>query len=389
MSSNNSTVFVIATTSSNTVVNILNLISTRFVNYLPLVFVILGFIGFIGNSITFLQPTLSKNTCCIYTLSSSFIDVCNLFINLLPNYVSRYDISWDSWQFSRIPCKLKLFSIVFLPQLSINLLLLSLIDRFASTSDLASPIRRIFQRNMVPYLIILTIIISGIMSLHSPILNDLIPFYGCSSTNPLVSSVLYITFHGIVTPIVMLIFILLTYRNVVRSRQRVGMIATRNPNQSRNRFVGMIFVQIFGTTFFCLQWLMSHRFRKTFIQGVIKAVTCGQYRQRIQTGFIRKVTTKGSDNSSNSGSSEHHGGAGSSSQTSGAFGGSDTYSQSSGGHGASGNSSGGYEDSSKNQDNRRTKASVGGKDGGSKAGQGTDSVNNSAKNTTDKTKKSS
>ncbi|CAF0860508.1 unnamed protein product [Adineta ricciae] len=326
MSYNNSTVLISTTVSAKTLIDTLNLILTRFINYLPLPFVILGSIGFIGNSITFLQPTLRTNTCCIYTLCSSFIDVCNLIINLLPNYLGQYDISWFSRLFSRVQCKFKLFAVVFLPQLSINLLLLSLIDRFASTLDLTSSIRRICQRNKAPYFISLNIIISGLMSLQSPILNDVIPFYMCSSTNPVLSSVLYSLIHGIAAPAVMLIFVLLTYRNVIRSRQRVGVIVVRKQNRSRNRFVGMIFVQIFGTAFFCLQWLgmyiywsatqnntksyerimveifvfiltnnlyylnnvksfylstlVSHRFRKAFVEGMMRGVTCGRYRRR-------------------------------------------------------------------------------------------------------------
>ena len=111
-------------------------------------------------------------------------------------------------------CKLELFSVVFTPQLSMNLLILSLIDRYACTCSLTSPMRHLRPLKMVPRLI-------GVMSLYSPLLYDIIPGYGCSPTDPFLNGMLYIIIHGLMTPLVMLIFVWLTYRNIEKSRQRV------------------------------------------------------------------------------------------------------------------------------------------------------------------------
>jgi hypothetical protein len=62
---------------------------------------------------------------------------------------------------------------IFLPQLFMDLLILSDIDRYAGAFSLISPIRRIRQLKMVPYLIGLTIIVSDLVSLHSFFLYDL------------------------------------------------------------------------------------------------------------------------------------------------------------------------------------------------------------------------
>jgi hypothetical protein len=70
-------------------------------------------------------------------------------------------------------------------------------------------------------MIALTIIISCLASLYAPIIFDLIPGVWCISTQPIISTILYIIFSGLSQPIVMLIFVLLTYRNVRQSRQRV------------------------------------------------------------------------------------------------------------------------------------------------------------------------
>jgi hypothetical protein len=102
-----------------------------------------------------------------------------------------------------------------------NLLILSLIDRYACTCSLTSPMRKMHQLKVVPYLILITIIISGVMSLYSPIFYDVKPGFGCVVTNPLLNGILYIVIHGFLTPFVMFIFVWLTYRNVQQSKQRV------------------------------------------------------------------------------------------------------------------------------------------------------------------------
>lgn len=79
---------------SKSIIDDLNLVTQRFINYLPLIFLIFGFIGFIGNAFTYLQAELRSNTCCIYLLCGSFIDIITLFLNLFPNYLdTKYGIS--------------------------------------------------------------------------------------------------------------------------------------------------------------------------------------------------------------------------------------------------------------------------------------------------------
>ena len=207
--------------SSSSIIDTIQFIQTHFINHLPLVIIILGIIGFIGNLFTFLHPTLRYNTCCIYSLAGSFADVTSLLVNILHNYIYSQTADILTMITNRYWCKLKMFALVFLPQLSMNLLILTSIDRFACTCALTSPIQRIRQLKMTPYLIGLTIIISGLMSLYSPILYDATDDLGCYCTAPLLNSMLYISIHGLIAPCVMLLFVILIYRNVQKSRQRV------------------------------------------------------------------------------------------------------------------------------------------------------------------------
>jgi hypothetical protein len=221
MSLINETISLNTTTSVSSIVVVLNLIQQRFISQLPLITTILGITGFIGNCFTFLQPTLRSNSCCIYTLCGSLVDIINLFVNLLPIYLSPAVQNLATSISNSFICKIKLFVLVFLPQLSMNLLITSLIDRYACTYSLTSPMHHLPQVKMVPWMVIITVIISCIVSLYSPILYDIIPGYGCGSTYPTTDAVFYIVIHGIMTPVVMIVFVLLTYRRFKQNRQRV------------------------------------------------------------------------------------------------------------------------------------------------------------------------
>jgi len=206
--------------TSSHIIYILDFIRQEYLVYLPLIIIIFGVIGFIGNLFTFLQPILRFNSCCIYLLCGSLVDVINRFINLLSNYIHAKSNNILSVLTVRYICKLRLFGLLFLPQLSMNLLILSLIDRYACTCSLTSSIRYIRRLKMIPWMIIITIIISGIISFYAPIFHDIVPGLGCTSINSVVNGILYIVIHGFITPIVMVVFVLLTYRNVEKSHRR-------------------------------------------------------------------------------------------------------------------------------------------------------------------------
>jgi len=221
MSLNIKTLSLNNTSSASTIIAVLNLIQQRFVNQLPLIIIILGLIGFVGNTFTFLQPALRKNSFCIYTLCGSFVDVLNLMINLLPDYLTSSGGNVVSITSINLLCKLKLFALVFLPQLSMDLLIMSLLDRYACTYGPTSRMRRLFQLRMVPWFIGITVIISCVIALHAPLFNAVVVGIGCVSINPVVTSVSYILIQGTMTPVVMLVIVLFTYRRFRQSRQRV------------------------------------------------------------------------------------------------------------------------------------------------------------------------
>jgi len=206
--------------AERSVVPTLDLIRIQFVRKLPLIFTIIGSIGFIGNVFTFLQPTLRKNTFCIYSLIGSAFDMLNLYVNLLPNYI--YDT--DNFLLLIVgtgPCRWKLFGLVVIPQMSLNLLILSLIDRYSCTCSLTSPFRKMRELKNIPYFMIITTILSSVMSLYAPLLYEYAPGFGCVPTDTLMNGISYVSIQGFLTPLVMLVFVCLTFRNVKQSRHRV------------------------------------------------------------------------------------------------------------------------------------------------------------------------
>ncbi|CAM4877605.1 unnamed protein product [Rotaria socialis] len=135
---------------SKSIVSDLNLDTERFIMNLPGLFFILGLIGFIGNSFTYLQAAFRSNSCCIYSLCGSITDIMNLSINLFSIYLRfKYQI-YIPWHISRATCKLNVFLLAFIPHLSISFLLMAIIDRFACTCKFASRILKINELKMVP-----------------------------------------------------------------------------------------------------------------------------------------------------------------------------------------------------------------------------------------------
>jgi hypothetical protein len=221
MSFNNTTAIIDVPHVSSSIAVVLGRLMKRFFGHLPLIFIILGFIGFIGNTFTFLQSQLRSNTCCIYLLCGSIIDISNLLINCLSTYLGGKYGKSIPWSSSTSLCKLSLFMQGFPPHLSINFLVMSIIDRFALSCSLTSPIRRINQLKMVPWLISITISISALVSIRASLFDEFVVGVGCVLTSQTVNNILYIFLNGLMQPLVMLVFILLTFRNVNQSRRRV------------------------------------------------------------------------------------------------------------------------------------------------------------------------
>ena len=200
---------------------VLSKILIDYLYYLPLFFYILGFLGFIGNLVTYLQPELRTNTCCIYSLCGSVVDIIYLSLNALPDFLyGRFNLLMP-WSTSVSSCRMMFFLFACLPNLSLNFLVMSMIDRYACTCELTSKMHRLNQMKVIPKTIALTILISCLASIYAIIMIVQGWTGACIYANARIYTSLNIAMNGIIPPVVMLIFVLLTYRNIYRSRQRV------------------------------------------------------------------------------------------------------------------------------------------------------------------------
>ena len=227
----------------------------NFIYYLPLIFFILGFIGFIGNLFTYLQTELRTNTCCIYTLCGSVVDIIHLLNNALPDYLAAKHGIHIPWERSSDSCRMLFFLFVCLPNLSINFLIMSTIDRYACTCDLTWKIHRLNRLNALPWTISAVILISCLASIYAPIMAYRTWIGTCSFTDPKLYGILNIIMNGLLPPVVMLIFVLLTYRNIHQSRRRVSAVTSINPPRFRNQFIALVISQVFVTALISLQWM--------------------------------------------------------------------------------------------------------------------------------------
>ncbi len=191
------------------------------VTHLPVVWFILGTIGFIGNTITLLKYKFYSQTYFIYLFCSSIVDIITLLINLFLVYfafVFDVDELWFSFSIKIISL---LLVFLFLPHLSINFLLTAYIVLFASTCNRRSPLQRLNKFKTIPWMISFVIICSCLTLSYAPI----IFFYGSrdekdAEKQAQIFSILYILTNGFVPSVLMLVFILLTYRNRRHNRQR-------------------------------------------------------------------------------------------------------------------------------------------------------------------------
>ncbi|CAF1442877.1 unnamed protein product [Adineta steineri] len=112
---------------------------------------------------------------------------------------------------------------------------------------------------MAPYLSSITIIFSCLASLRGIILYGNTSL-GCTVIYPLINNILYIVLNCVMQPVAMLIFVVLTFRNVQQSRQRAGGTNMTHLHHSRKQFITMIFTQVIVTTFILLPWAIMYMY---------------------------------------------------------------------------------------------------------------------------------
>ncbi|CAF1589310.1 unnamed protein product [Didymodactylos carnosus] len=200
--------------------------------YVSPIIMIFGTFSNICNLLIFSSRILRSNPCSKYFFFQAIINLCYLYFTVLFQLLGdgyNFDIKLKSY----IICKLFYYFASVIRQCSAFFLLLVCLDRYASSlSSSTSIFKKINQKEIVKYIILITIILSLILYIHGPIIFDLIniqigPTFFilvCAISNSdlnLFTSVHLTLVYTILTPSLMLLFGLLTLRNVVKRRQQI------------------------------------------------------------------------------------------------------------------------------------------------------------------------
>ena len=225
--------------------------------YASYVILIISNIGCIGNFITFTSKKLRKNSCGWYFLISAIFDF--LFINFglstkiaAVNYGNRMENTSLVW------CRLRAYLTWTLPCISTGYVVLASIDRCLSTSR-STRLRSFSQITVAYRMTCIPIILYGLSNLHQLFYYNLqiycLPMPGIYSYFLSLYSILW---TSLIPQSSMLIFGLIAYYNIKKTRQRVA----------------------------GLQILQRHRIDFQFLQITLFQVLCSSILFNIRTSIL-------------------------------------------------------------------------------------------------------
>ncbi|CAF1565317.1 unnamed protein product [Rotaria sp. Silwood1] len=193
--------------------------------YTPITLLIFGSCGSFCNFITFTSKQLKTSSCAFYFLCTAITELIAFYFGLLSRLAGDR-LGSTLFTTNSTYCKIRSYLVVALPSLVTYMILLTTIDRFMSTTTQVR-YRSFSQLKVAHRLAPLVIIISMILSSHMLVFYN---FFPACTAQPGIYSVVYsvylIIWTGILPNGLILLFSLLTFRNVVKTKHRVGVTTT-------------------------------------------------------------------------------------------------------------------------------------------------------------------
>jgi hypothetical protein len=223
---------------------------------------IIGIIGCIFNAIIFLRPYFKLSSCSRYFLASSFANAFQLIIGLLSSILD-FGFSFHPHHHSSILCKFRNYLINIAGFLSQTYLLFACIDRYLITTRYHR-MSRIFIANRIIFSITCFWFINlSHMLIYSKLsLSKDFCFYS-SSFYTIFISLHNLILSGLILPILMIIFGLLTLKNIQQIRRQIRIRKRRNHYLSlmllTNVAVNVIFTLIYTSGLIYLSFFMSNQ----------------------------------------------------------------------------------------------------------------------------------
>ncbi|CAF1002127.1 unnamed protein product [Didymodactylos carnosus] len=215
--------------------------------------IIIFIFGQIGNILTimvFTQKSLRTNTCSLYILASSVSNIVALTFGMLfIILINGYGITLTAR--APILCKIQPYLFYVSYFLSSWFIMLACIDRYYSSHRSAE--RRQFSRPLIAYrLIIFTTIVSFLVHIHLIIYMDFVK-NKCASTSYYYSLFVYsyyMAVYAVMTPVIYIIFGILTIRNVNQSRRAIVPRQYSRQRAINTQIIYMLIIQVIS--FICL-----------------------------------------------------------------------------------------------------------------------------------------
>ncbi|CAF2604796.1 unnamed protein product [Rotaria sp. Silwood2] len=219
-------------------ITLINNISSQLNHYITLFVFLFGIIGNVLNIIVLSQPVLRRNPCVFYFLGSSIASLGIILIGL-PSRMIAGQISSDPTNTSSYFCKLRIFFLYSFRTTSAWLLVFATIDRwFLSSTKIHR--RRLSSHKIAYYNIIIIFCLSFILWIEAIFCYDAyvdhapIKCYGKSNSCRVFNDIVYASSTVAIPSMLMLIFGLLTIRNINRSRRTSRVFFNTIPTIGQN-----------------------------------------------------------------------------------------------------------------------------------------------------------
>ncbi|UJR35428.1 hypothetical protein I4U23_028185 [Adineta vaga] len=217
--------------------------------YIPLIILFIGNIGCILNLLIFTSKELRRNSCGWYFLMSSISDIFLINFSVITRLSSDHFGS-NYQNTSRVYCKIRIYLTWTFPCISTGYLVLSSLDRCLSTSEKTR--YRLFSQIKIAYrLTIVPIIIYCLTNSHQFYYFDLRPKCVAQvGVYSLFLSIYSIVWTSLIPQSLLLIFGLMTYRNIRISRQRLIQDNANEKKKTRTdiQLIKMTLIQVIGST---------------------------------------------------------------------------------------------------------------------------------------------
>jgi hypothetical protein len=184
------------------------------------IFLGLGVLGNLINIYVFTRKNFIRNSCCMYLLAASAANLINVIWGIGPALYTLTNVDPSTYSF--MYCKLRLYTIHTTLMIGRTLIVLACVDRYALCSE-SVRLRSLREPKITIRVIIATILVWPLLTIHIAILEN---FNGTScfmSGAYVLIYGLYSTMAaGILPPLLMTIFSVLTIRHRHRLRTRLN-----------------------------------------------------------------------------------------------------------------------------------------------------------------------